>query len=271
MLESVWSADLAAGSRSGSVQRFSGRAQNYTRFRPAYPPGIVTALHAECGLSRASLIADVGAGTGHLATLFLENGNRVFAVEPNEDMRKAGEERLGHYGGFQSVAGIAEATTLAEASVDFVVAGQALHWFDPERARREFARILRKDGWVAVIWNQMHITATPFLRRLGRLLEKYAIDRPTLDHRERDATVSQELFRPNRFAMKQFAHQEHLDLRALEGRLLSFSYVPHRDHPSHSEMLRELTSLFVAHEAAGRVEFFYTATMFYGRIAQLQS
>src|SRR5260370_35817764 len=95
--------------------------------------------------------------------LFLENGNRVFGVEPNAEMRQAGEEYLRAYSNFSSVNSSAEATTLPNASVDFVTAGQAFHWFEPEKTRAEFQRILRPQGWVAAIWNFREMEA-PFAR-----------------------------------------------------------------------------------------------------------
>src|SRR5207245_7368130 len=111
-------------------QLFSNRVENYLRYRPRYPTEIIDALTAECGLRTTSVIADLGSGTGFLAELFLSNGNQVFGIEPNREMREAGEQLLRSYPKFASVAASAEATTLAEASVDFVTAGQAFHWFD---------------------------------------------------------------------------------------------------------------------------------------------
>ena len=96
------------------------------------------------------LIADVGCGTGLLAKIFLDNGNRVIGVEPNREMRRAGEEYLAAYPKFSMVDGSAEATTLPGASVDFVVAGQAFHWFRPDETRVEFARILKPGGWAVL-------------------------------------------------------------------------------------------------------------------------
>jgi SAM-dependent methyltransferase len=136
-----------------STQRFSGRVENYARYRPGYPDEVLDLLRQRCGLTEDSEIADVGSGTGALARLFLENGNRVFGVEPNAEMRGAGERLLRRYGRFTSVAARAEDTTLTEGSVDLVTAGQAFHWFDPGPTRREFARILKSGGFVALIWN----------------------------------------------------------------------------------------------------------------------
>ena len=101
-----------------STRRFSSRVGNYVRYRPAYPSAVLDLLKKDCGLTAASVIADVASGTGIFTRMLLENGNRVFGVEPNPEMRKAGEEFLRSYSHFTSVAGTAEATTLADHSVD---------------------------------------------------------------------------------------------------------------------------------------------------------
>src|SRR5262245_10064267 len=111
---------------SDPTERFSNRAENY-RYRPGYPDAVIETLIAEGLLTAASVVADIGSGTGLLTELFLRHGNRVFGVEPNDAMRRAGERLLREYSRFQSVAGQAEATTLAPHSVDWIVAGQAFH------------------------------------------------------------------------------------------------------------------------------------------------
>src|ERR1700682_5471344 len=131
-------------------QRFSNRAADYVRYRPGYPSELLDVLRNECDLRPGHVIADIGSGTGFLSELFLKNGNRVYGVEPNSEMRQAGEEYLASYDGFSSIEGSAESTTLEDASVDFVTAGQAFHWFEPAGAHREFARILKPTGWVVL-------------------------------------------------------------------------------------------------------------------------
>src|SRR5262245_41650436 len=95
-----------------STTRFSNRVETYLRYRPRYPAAVVDPLKQACGLTVTSLIADLGSGTGMLTELFLANGNRVYAVEPNREMREAGERLLGKYQNFTSVVGTAESTTL---------------------------------------------------------------------------------------------------------------------------------------------------------------
>src|SRR4051812_26588364 len=105
---------------SNPTRRFSSRVENYVKYRPSYPAEVVELLAAECGLTPTALVADVGSGTGLLAELFLKNGNHVFGVEPNREMREAGERLLGSYANFTSVNGTAEATTLPDRSVDMI-------------------------------------------------------------------------------------------------------------------------------------------------------
>src|SRR2546425_5633219 len=139
-------------------QRFSNRVADYVRYRPGYPLALIDLLRAECGLRPDHVIADVGSGTGFLSRLFLDNGNRVFGVEPNEEMRQAGEEYLAAHDKFSSVSGSSEATALPEASVDFITAAQALHWFEPGATRREFLRSLKPHGWGIVVWTDRRST-----------------------------------------------------------------------------------------------------------------
>lgn len=113
-----------------STQRFSTRVANYIKYRPLYPPAVLETLGQRCGLTDRSIIADVGSGTGILAEMFLRNGNTVYGVEPNREMREAGERLLVDYPNFHSIDGTAEATALEDGNVDFVTAGQAFHWFN---------------------------------------------------------------------------------------------------------------------------------------------
>src|SRR4051794_38517305 len=110
---------------SDSKERFTSRVADYQRARPGYPAEVMTLLVREMGLRPEWVVADVGSGTGISAKPFLESGNVVYAVEPNQAMREAAEGALGGFSRFHSVNGSAEATTLANRSVDLVVAGQA--------------------------------------------------------------------------------------------------------------------------------------------------
>jgi len=172
-----------------STERFSSRVENYIRYRPHYPHAVVECLRANCGLTDAAIIADIGSGTGVLTEMLLQNGNQVYGVEPNRSMREAGERQLQHHARFHSVNGTAEATTLANASVDFVTAGQAFHWFDRNAAKAEFRRILRHGGWVALIWNERRTDSTAFSRDYDALVHAFATDYEHVNHKQIDDSV----------------------------------------------------------------------------------
>ncbi len=251
---------------SDSTVRFSSRVAAYVRYRPRYPAAIVPALARECGLAPEAVIADLGSGTGFLAELFLENGNLVYGVEPNREMREAGARLLARYPRFTSVDGRAEATTLAAASVELVTAGQAFHWFDRPAARREFARILKPSGWVVLVWNVRRKTATAFLRAYERLLLEYSIDYRTVDHSNVTDEVIADFFAPGTFTVLSFENPQVFDYDGLEGRLMSSSYVPESGHPNHAPMLAALRGLFAEHQVAGTVTFEHDTRLYVGRL-----
>ena len=249
-----------------STRRFSNRVENYVRYRPSYPPAAIACLEGEFGLSSAQIVADVGSGTGILSELLLRHGNTVYGVEPNAEMRSAAERLLRHYPGFRSVAGTAEQTTLPAASVDWIVAGQAFHWFEVEDARREFARILRPAGRVALLWN-VRREDTAFLQEYEQFLREYGTDYSAVKHQsvETDGRLDR-FFGPGEFVLRSFDNQQSFDFDGLRGRTLSASYMPAEGHPRYGAMLAELARLFERHAADGCVEFDYDTRMYVGRI-----
>jgi len=247
-----------------ATQRFSSRVEKYVRYRPGYPPEMLQALLADCGLAPEWIVADIGSGTGLLTRLFLQNGNRVFGVEPNADMRRAGEEFLAEYEKFVSVDGTAEATSLAAHSVDMVLAGQAAHWFDPKNARAEFVRILKPAGWLVLVWNE-RLMNSPFLREYEQLLLAYGTDYQDVRHEQTTANLDA-FFAPAPFQERTFPMLQEFDYDGVEGRLLSSSYAPGPEHANYAAMLRELRRIFEVHAVNGRVAFAYATRVFYGRL-----
>jgi ubiquinone/menaquinone biosynthesis C-methylase UbiE len=248
-----------------ATERFSSRVDNYVRFRPGYPPEVVDLLKKECGLTPDSVIADVAFGTGIFTRMLVEHGNRVFGVEPNADMRRAGEQFLASYSLFTSVTGTAEATTLPDDSVDIVTAAQAAHWFDREKARREFIRILKPGGWLVLLWNDRRTDSTEFLRQYEQLLRTYGTDYE--DVRQQGMTLAIEGFFGQSFQTRAFEYKQTFDYAGIEGRLLSSSYIPEKDHPKYDPMLRELRRIFDGHQVQGKVSFDYDTRVYYGHLA----
>ena len=248
-----------------STARFSDRVEDYVRYRPGYSPEVLDLLRAECGLQPSHIVADIASGTGMFTRLLLENGNSVFAVEPNTEMREMGVRQLESYNRLVSVAGTAEETTLGSASVDFVTAAQAAHWFDLPRARAEFVRILKPEGWCVLIWNERRTATTPFLRDYEQLLLTYGTDYKEVRH-ERTTAIIHEFFAPALADERVFDLRQQFDFEGVAGRLLSSSYAPLEGHPSHAPMMQELQRIFRAHASDGKVEFEYNTRVYYGHL-----
>lgn len=248
-----------------ATQRFSNRVDDYIRARPGYPAAVVETLEREVGLSALAVVADLGAGTGISAELFLRRGYRVFAIEPNAAMREAAEHRFGHQAGFTSLSGTAESTGLPDASVDLALAAQAFHWFNQPAVKLEFTRILRPGGVVALLWNSRLTDATPFLRDYEALLQEFGTDYQQVNHQQFDDTVVGNFFAPRPVERRVFPNVQRLDRDSLRSRLLSSSYVPPADDPRSSPMLARLNEIFARHAENGVVELQYQTVLHFGR------
>ena len=247
-----------------STERFSSRVENYIKYRPSYPAAVLELLSSRCGLGAGSVVADVGSGTGILTELLLETGAAVFAVEPNRAMREAAERHLNDYGRFRSIDGTAEATTLAQASVDLITASQAFHWFDVQKSRLELQRILRPEGWVALIWNERPVEDVPLLDEYDALLRRYCSEHDKVTSMRADESKIRE-FLGHRPETVVFANRQVFDYAGLEGRLMSSSYAPEPGNPQHEPLIAGLREIFDRHNRAGKVQFPYRTLVYFGQ------
>lgn len=273
-----------------TLPRFSSRVENYIKYRPGYPQAIIDLLRKECHLTTNALIADIGSGTGKLTELFLNNSYRVVGIEPDPEMRAAAQWLLQGYLRFTSIAATAEATSLADHSVDVVTAAQAFHWFDRELARREFLRILVLQGWVVLVWNIQRTIGTPFLAALEQFWQTYLTreglsaeatgqDLTTLLQQRHPASAwrlkpeqaEQELifplFRYGFYRVKTFENHQVHDYEGLKGRVLSSGGAPEAGHPRFREMLEVLEALFRTHQVNGTITIEQETRLYYGRLS----
>jgi ubiquinone/menaquinone biosynthesis C-methylase UbiE len=258
-----------AGSRepgmSDSTERFSNRVDDYVKHRPRYPVEVIEVLRRRIGLTPAWTVADVGSGTGISAELFLANGNVVYAVEPNEAMRRAAEKLLGASPNFRSVAGTAENTTLPDRSIDLIVAAQAFHWFDLPAFAKEARRIANPGAWTVLMWNDRQTDTTAFLIDYEKLLLDFGTDYTAVNHRH----VGDEKLRPffgGNYEKIELPNAQRFDFEGLRGRLMSSSYVPSTDDPRSPPMLAELRRVFDRHQSEGAVEMRYTTQLYLGKL-----
>jgi len=141
-------AEAADRLRRGSS--FGAAAAAYAEHRPGYAEAAVRWAVDPVRDRRPVRVADLGAGTGKLTATLVSLGAEVIAVEP--DPRMLAELRRAMPAA-RSVPGSAEEIPLPDASLDAVLAGQSMHWFDLDRALPEIARVLEPGGVLAGLWN----------------------------------------------------------------------------------------------------------------------
>jgi ubiquinone/menaquinone biosynthesis C-methylase UbiE len=235
------------------TKRFSGRVQAYQAYRPRFPRGIVPFLRQHGALSNGAVVADVGAGTGMLAEVFLEAGHRVLAVEPNAEMLEACRTLATQQPKLEVVEGSAEATTLPDASVDLIAVGRAMHWFDWPRAHREFARILRPGGWVLNASNGHSDNGAPVSKRLSEILRKYRTDSAEADTTRNFKERLQGFLDTSSCHRTTLHHSMTVDFPTLLGYAESLSAIPRSGERGYDGMVSELRAVFEEYQQEGRL------------------
>jgi SAM-dependent methyltransferase len=251
--------------RRDPTGRFSGLADLYARCRPTYPDEALDTIVTRCGLGPGSLLVDVGCGTGISARLLAARGVPVRGIEPNAEMRARAEATVPPPGSPapQYSEGRAEATGLPDATADAVLAAQAFHWFEPAAALGEFHRILKPDGWVALMWNERDETDA-FTADYGAAFRSVAGAAALEASRARagEALLDSPLFQDARRVS--FAHGQELDEEGVLGRAFSASYAP--KGPAEAERFAaELRAVFARHQRGGWVVMRYQTTVYLGR------
>ncbi len=240
--------------------RFSNRVENYVKYRPSYPEAIITFLEKNIGLQKENRIVDIGSGTGLFSELFLKNGYAVIGIEPNNDMRKEGEKKLGQYPDFTSINHRAEETGLRSNSINLITVAQAFHWMEPVATKKEFLRILKPGGHIVIAYN-LRLSHTPFLRAYENLKAKFGDDYHATKNVNDESVKA--FYNPMEMKIQQFDNMQMLDFDALKGQLLSSSYIPLPGHVTYNDMITDLAKLFVDYNKNGFVKMEYETKLYY--------
>lgn len=235
------------------TERFTGRVESYRRYRPGYPAEIADLLRRACGLRDEARVADVAAGTGLLTEALLKAGFAVTAVEPNAEMRAACATLKPSYPKLNVVEGTAEATGLPDASADLITVAQAMHWFDLEKTKAEFARVLRPGGHCAVIYNNRRPGGDAFHEGYERLLKEFGIDYGSVKEQHVGRKRLAAFFAPAEMRCETFLNQQTFGEEELMGRVLSSSYMPQPGHERFEAMRAAVQRLFAETQRDGNV------------------
>lgn len=251
------------------TNRFTGLAKAYALYRPSYPVEAIDYIMEACQLNDKSLLVDVGCGTGIASRLFAERGVKVIGVEPNTDMRQQAIDWLASEKG-ANVAdvlefrdGTAESTGVADAQADVVLAAQAFHWFDKERALKEFYRILKVGGHCILVWNERD-EVDEFTSKYGAIIRSTSEAAKVELHRGRAgyALLETDLFEDA--SVREFFNEQTVDEEGLLGRAFSTSYTP-KEGDAALKLEDDLRKLFQKYATGGSVTIRYATSVYRAR------
>ncbi|MDP9081011.1 MAG: class I SAM-dependent methyltransferase [Bacteroidota bacterium] len=248
------------------TKRFTERVDNYVKYRPGYPDEVITFLQKECGLTSKSVIADIGSGTGIFTRILLDKGFKVYAIEPNQAMQQAARQWLGSNKNYTPIDAAAEATTLTPKSIDLIVCAQSFHWFNDERTRAEFKRILKDGRFVALIWNNRLIDVDEFSKAYEDLLKKDSIDYNKVNHRNVNDIDFKAFFKDKEYKKVIYPNAQEFDWQGLIGRAFSSSYVPPQNTDAGKKFQQLLQDAFAKYNTKGKVNFHYQTEIYIGRV-----
>lgn len=247
-------------------ESFTNAATYYVKSRPGYPDQIIELLKNKCGLKAGDSIADIGSGTGIFTQLLLENSFKVYAVEPNAKMREQAEKNLSNFQNFMSIDGTAESTGLVDHCVDGITCATAFHWFDRSKAKKEFKRILKNEGWCLLIWNIRLAEASPLMREYENILIKYGIgykDAKAGFEKIGDDEVYQ-FFAPSNVESISFPNHQIVDLKDFINCLLSSSFIPKPQQPNYEKVIQAAKRIFEKYQRNNKVKIIYNTKCYLG-------
>ncbi len=245
--------------------RFSNRVADYIKYRPSYPQALIECLISRAQLTVDAQVADIGAGTGIFSKLLLDRGFTVMAVEPNAKMLAAAREQLSGNDRFSYQQNNAEQTGLADQSVDLICAAQAFHWFNTDLSKQEFRRILKPDGYLALVWNQRSLQQ-PLQSEYEQLLRKYSSDYSQVNHMNLTPTELASCFAQGAMQEYSFDNQQEFDLSGLIGRIQSTSYCPATGSQAYEQLMAAVKVLFCQYQAGGKLRLEYETKLYLGKL-----
>lgn len=246
-----------------SQQKFTDKADNYEKFRPPFPSQLIDFIDQIGGL-KDKVIADIGSGTGRMTKLLLERSHIVYAIEPNEDMQKIAESKLGKKKNYCSISSTADHTTLKANSVDAIICAESYHWFDNENTILEFKRILKDGGYVFLIWNTPENNS--YDGECYELIQKYGIQENSgiISVTKEERAVH--LFGKGNFIKNEFKHSFNEPYESFLGGSLSSAFAPKPEDKNYDAYINGIRDIFNRYSKDGLIEANFTAKCYYGTI-----
>lgn len=224
--------------------RFNGKGNNYSKYRPSYPKEYIDYLIKESNLNENSKIFDIGAGTGILTEILVKRGLKVTAVEPNLDMAIFIEDLTKKYSNLKFINSLAEDINYNKKDVDLITVAQAFHWFDVAKFKNQCKKILKDGGKVALLWNirdendKIIKESFDICKRLCQSFQGFSGGvGDNIDN-------IKAFFKDEKYSYTEFENNLEYNLEMFIGRNISASYAPNEEDKNYKIFIKELTDLF---------------------------
>ena len=235
-----------------NINKFTGMAEIYSKYRPDYSNEAIDYVISQTKLNEKNVVADIGSGTGKLTKSFLERGHKVYGIEPNENMRTKAEENLKVFNNFISINGSSDETTLSDKSIDLIVVAQAFHWFDAKKFLLECKRILRDNGYVAIIYNNGDYSK-PIINEISNLSKKYC---PLYKGSSGGLSNNKEIYDSffTYYSTHIFNNNYSLNLEQFIGLNFSASYAPKNNDVNYETYMKSLIQIYNKYSTNGSLD-----------------
>ncbi|MEK6795979.1 MAG: class I SAM-dependent methyltransferase [Spirochaetota bacterium] len=245
---------------------FSGRVEQFRKYRIGYPAEVIDLLQKSYGLTKGAVVADIGAGVGRFTAMLAPLARTVYAIEPFDAMRSVIEKEVSSDPSVIVTNASAEATGLAASSVDLITAAQSFQWFDASAARHEFMRILKPDHYMVMLWNDREIDRDDFHREYEFYVRGLPLYREET-HKTVTASDIEAFYGNENYRMHTFHNEQKLDRDGLIGRFMSATYAPKAGEEGHDEAIRFFTDLFDRYAKKDAVTIHHTVELFAGKFS----
>lgn len=247
------------------IDRFYNKADKYELYRPNYTNESIDLIIEKCkiDLNNNLFVADIGSGTGKFTKLLLDKGFNVFAIEPNSDMRKIAQKKFKNYNNFISLDNTAEDTGLKENSVDLITVAQAFHYFDLDKVKKEFKRILKPNGKVVLIWN-FRLRSSNFISQYEDII--YSFHSNTNEPTHAQDKMVDEVFSDffSDYTIFNISNEQKFNFDSLWGRTLSNNHMPSENEEDYDILYNKIKELFDIYQKDNEIIFPYRTQIVIG-------
>lgn len=249
------------------LDRFTNKAQKYEKYRPSYPKKALNIILEECEieLNNDIIVADIGSGTGKFTELLLETSCVVYAIEPNDNMRAIAEAKFIGNHNYNSINNTAENTGLDNNSIDLITVAQALHYFNLDKTKDEFRRILKTNGKVVLLWN-FRYRESDFMKEYEKIVYTFHSKdiQPTFAQDKMNDEIYNILF--SKYKVFSIPYSQELNFDELWGRVLSSNHSPRADDPNYNDLYKNMKRLFDKYQHNNKITFEYRTKVIIGSI-----